>query len=109
MFAMVGNVFYEAPEPLNQLGVRVLNFVHSCRAQVDFEFQVMKRMSPAAHFWVNKSAGVARANPGDMRVMIYQAMAINIFEGAFNQVRSFWIQTIVQLLWLMFEGAADEM
>ncbi len=69
----------------------------------------MKRVCPSAHFGVNKGPGVARADPGNMRVMIYQAFRVDIFESAFDQVRSFWIQTIFQLLRLVVEGAADEM
>src|SRR6185295_1389740 len=89
MFAVVSNVTYETYKALDQLSVRIVDFINTGCAQVNFEFQVVERMRPTAHLWVDKCAGVARADAGDMRVMIDQPFRIDVFERARNQVGSF--------------------
>ena len=66
-------------------------------------------MRPAAHFGVNKGACIARANAGNMRVMIYQTFGINVFESAFDQVEAFEFKPSFNCSGLWLEGAADEM
>ncbi len=70
---------------------------------------MMEGMRPAKHLRVNKSIRAAGAEAGDVSVMINQALRVYVVEGAFDEVSCLATNTVLQLLWLASESAADVM
>jgi hypothetical protein len=64
-------------------------------------------MTPRAHLRINESA--ARAQTGNVNVMIDQPGGINVVESAFDKVGGFVAEFVVQLLRLSGESPADGM
>jgi hypothetical protein len=70
---------------------------------------MMKRMSPGAHFRVDKILGITGANTGNVCVVIYESIRIDVFVDAFHQITGLWTQPILQLFWLVAGCPAEAM
>ena len=86
MLAVIGDVFDQIDETVDELRIGVRNISDSRSAEIDVKLQMMKRVGPASHFGIDEGAAGTRADAGDMSVVIDKARRIDVVESAFDQI-----------------------
>jgi hypothetical protein len=99
----------ESREPIDHLRVSFALIVNTRRTHINLELETMKRMLPRPHLWIDESFRAADAESRYVNMMVNQFAGIDIFEGAFDEVRRLIAEFTVQLLWLSFECATNGM
>src|SRR5262245_44222924 len=103
MLAVSANMAHQSRETFDHLRISVALIVDGRRTHINLELETMKRMLPRTHLWIHEGLCAADAETSNVNVMIDQLLRIDIFEGAFDEIRRLIAEFAVQLLRLLFE------
>ena len=92
VLAAMLDVADEAHEPFGELRVGAAHIFDARGAEVDGELGAVERVAPRAHLRVDLVARAARAQPGDVRVVIDEPRGVNVREGRFDKSAAFGLR-----------------